>query len=294
MSLRCIYIRCCLLIYALILASGCTEKIDIELDSTYARLAVEGYVNTDSLKHHIILTVTSDYFSNEEPPGLSNALVELTFEGETMQLVENDTVPGLYEAPYAFRGSIGTTYELDISQVDVNQDGEEEQYHASSTMPGGPELDYIELKYFPTAVASGYAVFMYGNHPAEQSDWLGFRLFKNGILLTTTLSEYGVLSDDIFDSGYFPGLPVGYLSDEEPDQAVHPGDTITLELNCIEKAYYDFVSGAQLEIIGYNPLFSGPSANVASNLSNGAFGIFAAYSIQRSSVIASEKKRVSY
>ena len=276
------------MIAAAILFAACTEQIDIELDSTYARLAVEGYVNTDSIKHFVILSITSDYFSNEASPRVSDALVELSFDGESMQLIENDTVPGLYETPHAFRGSIGTTYDLAISQVDVNGDGEDEQYHASSTMPGGAELDYIELKYYPTAVGSGYAVFMYASHPTDQRDWFGFKLIKNSMLLTSSLSEYGILSDDIFDSGYFPGIPVGYLSDEDPEQAVQSGDTVSFELNCIEEAYYNFVSGAQLEIVGYNPAFSGPSANVASNLSNGAFGIFAAYSIQRSSVIATD------
>ena len=288
MSLRNPYIRYFLMTAALVLAAGCTERVDIELDSTYARLAVEGYVNTDSIRHYVILSVTSDYFSNEAAPRVSDALVELSFNDESMQLLENETIPGLYESPYAFRGSIGTTYQLDISQVDVNQDGVDESYFASSTMPGGAELEYIELKYYPSAAGSGYAVFMYASHPTEQRDWFGFKLIKNRVLLTRTLSEYGTLSDDIFDSGYFPGLPVGYLSDEDPEEAVQPGDTVTFEPHCIDEAYYNFVNGAQLEIIGYNPLFSGPSANVTSNLSNGAFGIFAAYSIQRSSVIASD------
>jgi hypothetical protein len=274
------------MIAAMIIATACTEEVEIELDSTYKRLVVEGYINTDSLKHSVILSVTSDYFSNEESPRISDALVEFSFGNETMQLIENETVPGQYEAPYAFRGIIGTTYELHISRLDVNQDGVEEQYHASSTMPGGTELLFIELQYFPTAFASGYAVFMYANHPREQRDWFGFRLIKNGVFLTSTLQNYSVLSDEIFDDGYFPGIPVGFLSDDEPGQAVHTGDTITLELHSIEEAYYNFVSGAQLEMVGYNPLFSGPSANIASNLSNGANGIFAAYSILRSSLIA--------
>jgi len=286
MRLRVINRPLILMISVVLMAGACTEPIDIELDSTYARLAVEGYVNTDSLKHHVILSITADYFSNEASPRVSDAFVELSFEDEIMQLIENDSIAGLYEAPYAFRGVIGTTYHLDISQLDVNQDGVEDQYHASSTMPGGAELDAIELRYYPTGVGSGYAVFMYAFHPPEQRDWFGFKLSKNGVLLTNSLSEYGILSDDIFDDGYFPGLPVGFLSDDETEQAVYPGDTVSLELNCIEEDYYNFVDGAQVEISGYNPLFSGPSANVASNISNGAFGIFAAYSIQRSSAIA--------
>ena len=289
MRFRFSYTRCLAVIFALSLASACTEPIDIELDSTYTRLAVEGYVTTDSIKHYVVLSLTSDYFSNEESPRVSNALVELTFDGETMQLVENDAVPGLYETPEAFRGSIGTTYDLDISQLDVNNDGQEDRYHASSTMPGGAKLDYIELQYYSSSFGSGYAVIMYASHPTDQRDWFGFKLVKNGILLTTTLYEYGILSDDLYDSGYFPGEWVGFLSDDETEQITYPGDSISLELNCIDEAYYNFVDGAQWEIYGYDPLFSGPPSNVASNLSNGAFGIFAAYSIMRSSVIAEEE-----
>ena len=275
-----------ILLSVLIFATGCTEPIDIELDSTYRRLVVEGYINTDSIKHSVILSITSDYFSNESSPRVSDAFVELSFGDESMQLIENDIIPGLYETPFAFRGVIGNTYNLNISQLDVNQDGAEDQYHASSTMPGGSELHSIELRYYPYEGAAGYAVFMYANHPTEQRDWFGFKLIKNGILLSKSLEEYSVLSDDIFDDGYFPGLPVGFLSDDESEQAVHPGDTVTLELNCIEESYYNFVSEAQLEIYGYNPLFSGPSANITSNLNNGANGIFAAYSILRTYVVA--------
>ena len=285
MKLRFTYPFCFILITALIVTSACTEKIDIELDSTYARLVVEGVVTTDLMNHYVILTLTSNYFSNKPSPRVQNAVVELTFGDETMQLIENVSDPGRYETPYAFRGVIGTTYELDISRLDVNEDGEEERYHAFSTMAGGPELEKIELRYYPTPVVSGYTVFMYAHHPPEVRDWFGFKLLKNSDLLTDSLYKYSVLSDEIFDSGYFPGLPVGFLSDDDPRQAVHPGDTVTFELNCIDESYYNFITEAQLEIAGNFPLFSGPPSNVVSNIDNGALGTFAAYSIQRISVI---------
>lgn len=285
MKFRYTYPTYLIVILMVILASACTEKIEIDLDSTYARLVVEGELTSDSTKHFVILSVSSDYFSNRPAPRVEDALVELTFGDVTLELIENQQQAGLYETPYAFRGVIGTTYELDISHLDIDQDGVDESYHASSTMMGGPELEYIELKYFPTPYATGYTVFMYAFHPPEIRDWLGFKLLKNSDLLTDSLDKYSVISDEIFDSGYFPGLPVGFLSDDDPRQAVHSGDTVTLELNCIEEAYYDFVTEAQLEIAGYYPLFSGPPSNVLSNIDNGALGIFAAYSIQRYSLV---------
>ncbi len=273
-----------ILLFTLLIIS-CTERIDIELDSTYQRLVVQGAVTTDSIRHQVILTTSSDYFANMPSPRVSGAVVELSFNDQTLTLAESITIPGLYETAEAFRGVPGISYELAISNVDVDEDGLYEEYHAESTMPGGAELHSIELRYFTTPIISGYQVLMYASHPSEQRDRFGFRIRKNSVLLTDSLSSYTVFSDDLFDSGDLPGFPVGFLSDDDPRQAVHPGDTVTFELESIDQAYYDFVIDAQLEILGNIPLFSGPSANIRSNISNGGMGIFAAYSILRASTI---------
>jgi len=274
-----------LLAVLLLLAISCTERIDIELDSTYNRLIVQAEVTSDSIHHRVILTSSGDYFANQPPPPVSGAMVEISFEDQVLLLSENESLPGVYESPFAFRGKPGTTYRLDISEVDIDLDGEDESYQSSSTMPSGSELHSIELRYFQSPVISGYLVQMYANHPPDQRDWFSFKLRKNRELLTDTLIKYSVFSDDLFDDGYLPGLPVGFLSDDDPLQSGTSGDTITLELNAIEQVFFDFISGAQQEIVGNNPLFSGPPANVVSNISNGAMGIFAAYSVQRTSAI---------
>jgi len=285
MSIRSAYLLCTGLVAILITSSACTERFDIELDSTYQRLVVEGSITTDSIRHSVTLSLTGDYFSNRPSSRVQHAVVELVTGEDTIQLPESVSDPGRYETPSALRGEPGTTYELIISGLDINQDGEQERYHSTSRMPGGPELESIELRYYETPVASGYTVLMYASHPVDQRDWFGFKLMKNSDLLTDSLVKYSVLSDDIFDSGYFPGLPVGFFNDDDPREALHPGDTITFELNCIDEAYYNFVTDAQLEIAGNYPLFSGPPANIPSNIDNGAEGIFTAYSIQRLSLI---------
>ena len=279
------YVKYALSLIATLLVVSCTERIDIELDSTYRRLVVQGAVTSDSVRHRVFLTVSSDYFANIPSPRVSGAVVELSFNDQTLTLIENPFIQGLYETPEAFRGEVGTSYELDISQVDVDEDGVYESYQAESTMPGGAELDGIELRYFSTPLISGYQVLMYASHPVEQKDMFGFRIRKNSVLLTDSLSSYTIFSDDLFNSGYLPGFPVGFLNDEDSRHALHPGDTVIFELESIDQAYFDFVSDAQLEIIGNIPLFSGPSANISSNISNGGLGIFAAYSILRAATI---------
>ncbi|MFO7669766.1 MAG: DUF4249 domain-containing protein [Bacteroidales bacterium] len=267
---------------------SCTEIIDIELDTTYQRLVVQGSITNDSVFHQVELSLSGDYFSNQPSPRVSNALVKLEFNDVILQMMEHDSIPGLYLTPYAFRGVIGTTYSLSIDQVDVDNDGESESYHAASTMPGGVRLDSISLNYFSSYYGSGYQVYMFALDPPSR-DWYGLKYWKNSDLLTDTLIKYSVQSDDFYNGKYlFYGIPIGYYSDEEPREQLQPGDIVTLELNSIERAYYDFVGDAQLEIWGNNPLFSGPPANIRSNVDNGAMGVFTAYSIQRASAVVSE------
>lgn len=259
---------------------SCTEIIDIELDSTYRRLVVYGEITTDSLHHQVELSASSDYFYNQPAPRISGALVELEFEEELIVLEEIDTLPGIYRAPVAFKGIPGVSYKLSISQVDVDEDGVNEEYLAESTMPGALLLDSINLSYFKSPFASGYQVLLYALDPPSR-EWYNFKIWKNSDLLTDTLIKYSVQSDDFFNGNYIFGLPVGFLSDDEPREALQEGDTVTFELNSIDQEYYNFVTDAQLEIFGNNPLFSGPPANVSSNIKNGGQGVFTAYSIER-------------
>jgi len=263
---------------------SCTEIIDIELDSTYRRLVVFGTVTTDSVRHRVELTTSSDYFSNKSSPRVTGAVVEIGFNDTTLLLEEDDSVRGLYLTPHAFRGVPGTTYELFISHVDVDGDRVYETYHAASTMPGGARLDSISLNYFQSFWWSGWEVYMYALDPPTR-EWYGIKVWKNSDLLTDTLIHYMVFPDDFYNGGYlYYGYPMAYLSDSSEREKVSPGDTVTLELNCIDKQYYDFIGDAQWEIIGNNPLFSGPAANIRSNVDNEGQGIFAAYFIERASV----------
>ena len=108
-------------------------------------------------------------------------------------------------------------------------------------------------------------------------------------MITPLLIDYGIQPDDFYNGKYlFYGIPIGYYSDDETEEQLFPGDTVTLELHSIDRAYYDFVGDAQLEIFGNNPLFSGPPANIRSNIDNGAMGAFTAYSITRASAIVAE------
>jgi hypothetical protein len=263
---------------------SCTEIVDIELDTTYTRLVVYGTITTDSVQHEVELTTTTDYFFSEAPPPVDRATVTVTYADASVTLQPSADRPGVYFFPEAVRGVPGMQYDLLIEDVDIDQDGNAESYSASTVMPGVVPPDSISVQKFISPFFSGYQVAIWSPDPPEVN-FYNFKLLRNNELLNKRLSDYTVQPDDLFQDNYIPGLPIGFLDDDDEDEAVLPGDTVTLELNSITEAYYNFIVEAQNEIFGNNPLFSGPPANVSTNLENGAVGIFTAYSIERVSKI---------
>ena len=157
-------------------------------------------------------------------------------------------------------------------------------YTASSRLNPVNPLDSISLNYFDSFF-TGYEVRIYA-WDSPRKDFYAFKVLKNGILLTDTLTELIVQNDVFFNGNYTYGIPSQFLNDDKPDEQVHEGDTITFELDGITEEYYHYIIEAQSQVFPQIPLFSGPPANISSNISDGAIGFFAAYSIARSSVIA--------
>ena len=265
---------------------NCTERIEIDLDSTYTRLVVEGNVTSDTTVHWIRLSETGDYFYNQVAPAVAGASVSID-DGVTVHVLrESDTLPGWYSTSPDYHGVPGRTYTLRIANVDIDKDGEPEDYSAASTMNPVNPLDSIKIEWFDTFF-TGYQVRIWAWDP-PRPDWYAFKIRKNGILLTDTLYEMIVQSDEFFNGNYTYGIPSQFLSTDKPDEVVEVGDTITFEINGITEEYYNYVIEAQSQVFTQTPLFSGPPANIRTNIDNGAIGFFEAYSVNYSSTIATE------
>jgi hypothetical protein len=263
---------------------NCTERIDLELDSTYTRLVVEGHVTSDTAAHWIRLSETTDYFQNQTAPPVNGAEVSLD-DGESIHmLTESDTLPGWYFTSLDYHGIPGRTYTLRIGNVDIDRDGEAENYSAVSKMNPVNPIDSIKIEWWDTYF-TGYQVRIWA-WDSPNPDWYVFKVWKNGVLLTDTLYEMIAQSDEFFNGNYTYGIPSQFLSTDKPDEVVEVGDTITFEINGITEEYYYYVIEAQSQVFGQTPLFGGPPANISTNIDNGATGFFAAYSASYSSTIA--------
>ena len=260
--------------------TACTERIDINVGSTYTRLVVYGTITTDTMAHQICLSKSADYFSNKPVEKISGAKVTISDGTVVTLLHESATEPGVYETPSDFYGVPGRTYRLFVEQVDLG-DGKFVSDSASSYLPKALPVDSIRVEQ-DDFYTEGWAVKLFAKDPEGEGNCYAFKTYINGKLDTDTLSNHTTTDDRFFDGNYTNGITVFFYEDLEK---IKYGDNVTLETMMITRDYMDFITSVQTAVGGRDPLFSGPPANITTNFKNGALGFFAAYSLTRKSTI---------
>ena len=257
--------------------TSCTERIDIELEEDYIKLAVEGYITPETGNRYIRLTETSGYFSNTAAPAVSNAIVHVDNGIESYTLQEDAVESGTYIFPEEFIGEPETNYQLSIELSE--EIGGQTSYKAATYMPRRfDDIDSITVEFDP--YFEFWMVNIYAMEPPGK-DFYMFNGLVNDILITDTISLVTITDDELIDGNYLNGVTVMGFYEEE----LKPGDKFTLILSTITEDYYNYIIDLQTEISMNIPIFSGPPANVSTNVDNGAVGYFAAYPSTYSSTI---------
>lgn len=270
-----------ILFFFLFTFNACTEKVNVKLDDSYTRLVVDGQITTDTMVHKVVLSTTTSYYYNQPAPAVRGALVTINDGTQTIILHESPDAPGTYLTDSNTFGVVGRSYTLNIDLTgDINGFS---HYSASCELRPVANLDSIGLNYLSTW--EYWEIQCYAQDPPTR-DFYMFKNYKNGKLLSDTISELMVSDDRMFNGSYTNGIGVGYLSIHKDDEEIHTGDTVKLQISGITEEYARFIWSVQTESGYKNPLFSGPPANVKGNISNGAVGFFTAYSAKYATVVA--------
>lgn len=272
-----------LILLIAVTAFSCTERIDIELDESYTRLVVEGYMTTDANQNYVRLTKTTSYFYNEQPPAVTGATVIVSDGDTSWQLSEQAN--GIYRFDPPVAGEIGKTYELNITLNEALND--QTGYTASSKINPINEIDSIAVAFRNNW--NFWEVKCYAQDPPTTEFYM-FRILKNGMMVTDSIDEVMVVDDVLYNGSYTNGIGVGWLDETRADERLRIGDTVEVLMSSITESYTSFIWNLQQEAGYQNPLFGGPPANVPGNISNGALGFFAAYSNTRASTIVNVSK----
>ena len=260
--------------------TSCTETIDIELDETYTRLVIDGQITTDTMAHAIRLSQSASYFSNTEPPAVSGAELLLDNGSQQLVLTEIPIGSGRYFTPENYFGQPGNTYTLNISLPE--EIGESTNYQAQNTLATTEfRLDSIMLEY---REPFGFWMVMLYAYDPPTTDFYRLDAFRNGEILTDTAYRTSISDDRLFNGNNTNGSTVMFLYEDE----VQLGDTISLRMGAISKAYYEFLFELRNESGFSNPLFGGPPANITSNLQDDGLGFFGTMKTARTDLIITE------
>jgi len=266
---------------AICLASiSCTERIDVELGSTYQRVVIFGTITNEAKAHSVKITQSSDYFTNSTAVGISDATVTIDDGSSTIRLSENPAKPGEYLTPSNYQGIPGKTYAM-IAKIKNN--GSIQTYSASSLLKAPLTMDSIHVE--RNNDRKGWDLKLFAYEPPTK-DYYMFRAHKNKVLLSDTITEPTFTDDELVNGRYSYGFPAFFLDELKPDEIIKKGDLIGLEICSINKDFLYFLYDIQQETQPKSPLFSGPSANIRTNIvGDKVFGFFTAYSSSITSTV---------
>ena len=258
--------------------SGCTEKIELELNDTYARLVVEAFVSNEEDMHHVILSRTANFFSNETAPRIGGANVNISDGTSNWSLLEKGS--GYYVPVENFSAKSGSEYHLSIEH-------EGRKYTASSVMPGVPEIDSLTLQPHPWATGS-MQVIVHFQDPADTRDYYMWKLYVNGEDMTNPISKVRFIDDEIVNGQY---LSLPFYTFRPDEYLPVPGDTIRVEMHGMTEDYYIFLDAMRRNQGSVGGPFTGPPANIPGNIDNGALGFFLVTSLSEKVIYVSTSSR---
>lgn len=270
--------------------SACTEPMDrseFDIESAEAVLVVDGIITDEAKAHFVKLTTTTSLFDDNDVPLVSGAIVTLDDGFEAIQLQEKVEKPGYYYTPDDYQGVVGRTYSLNVSNIDMDRDGKKDEYTAGSTLNDVPPIDKLDLEY--NEFYKTWTIKLYAQEPGQTEDFYAFSFKVNGTDEFDNYGDFGYTDDAIVNGMNLDGFPIFQIAEEDesgyiPIVTLKDDDWVTLEMYGITEHFFEYLVAVDMETSPKMPMFSGPPANPETNLSNGAFGYFAAFSVVRDSI----------
>jgi len=249
-----------IIIFLMLLFSGCERVIDVDLNEADPHIVIEGNLSYNPDTAIVKISMTSSYFDTLPSLKVSGAevIVSNSF-GEKFRF--NETEKGIYQSKQ-IRLRPGEKY-----QLSVQADGE--KYEASSILNPAVAIDSIKFYYEDrfSFFESGYYVNLYIFDPPGIKNYYRVKHWKNGVYQSSIDDFY------IFDDRYVDGNRLEINLFSSPFEL---NDTVKVQLISLDESAYDYFKTFE-ELVNNNPGSAAP-ANPNSNISNGALGYFSAWS----------------
>jgi hypothetical protein len=248
---------------------SCQEEINLDLNTpSNQRIVVEGRITNELQHHRIRLSRTLSYFNNQLAPPVLNAEVYIIEEGTgsrfNLSLV-NDTM-GYYETDM-LKGKAGETYSLIVNDGDNS-------YKATSYLDTVAQIDSINYyyKYYSSVYEKQgfYIIRMSAFEPPPLGQVYMFYMYLNDTLYNNELVDTPYADDQFYNDTYLTNIEIYDIPQEEIKRDTN---TFTLKMLSISKEEYNYNNTFLQETFNNGSVFSGPPANIPSNLKNTSGGL---------------------
>jgi len=264
-----------LLLYALSVLSNyaCQEVVSIDLNKTDPHIVIEGVITDQQGPYSVKVSKTGNYF---EPsltfPPVSHALIIITND-----LGQQDTLNEITEGNYTtshLQGVEGRTYSLSVT-------AEGQTYNAMTSMPVKVSIDSLSAtprKGFRGE--AGFDINVVFQDPSELGNYYRINARSSTLIPSDSIDgrRYRLYSDK-YTNGNEMNVRI------RSGGNVKRGDTITVELLTIDKAAYDYFSTLRDALASDRAPTSLSPTNPNTNLNNGSLGYFAAFTLDRKSIV---------
>ena len=263
-----------------LLLVSCSEIIQLDLNQgENNKLVVEGSITTEYKIHRVKLSRTADYFFNQ--PGLPELGANVSIsDGDTIiQMIDNGN-KGIYATEDSCAGKIDHNYTLNIQLANG------EQYTASESIKSLMPVDSVRYEYveapFPNMDDDYYYnINIFASEDPAPGDFYLWELFINNKHVSDTLRLKVFVSDDMVNGSYIGNWTVYSIPEYKIDRDTNE---VRLQMLSISEGKYNFYFSSLLETDFSGGGFSGPPANIPSNISNGALGFFSASAVTESKI----------
>jgi hypothetical protein len=247
-----------------LLFSACTKVIDPKVGNDPDQLNIEANLTNINTVQYVLLRKSISLSNTNNYPPVTGATVAVSASnGNTYAFTE--TQPGIY-ASIPFGASEGVTYTLHVQ-------ANEQTYTATSIMPATVIMDSLSSKNRPLNKPKDgrdqKVISVYYQDPAGIANQYRFIERVNGVQVKSVF----VYDDQLTDGRY---VTFELL---EQDIDIYAGDTVEVEMQCIDKPVYTYWFALQSQ---QSNNFNGAvaPANPLTNISPQTLGYFSAHTSQ--------------
>ena len=251
-------------ILSLFLFASCEKVIDVDLNEANPQLVVEGMVLTKPNASYVKLHLTTSFYTPNEFPSVDDATVSVRTGNKTYNLQSNGN--GIYTND-ALTGEEGKTYFLDIKYKGKT-------ITSQSTIPSRVKIDSLYVQTIMMGPRGPVkTLFCRFTDPENVENYYRFRVFKND----TITQAFNYTDDSFFDGNSY----------NQRLQTVKAGDSIYVQMLCVDKANYTYFKTIDSNTRKMNT--SAPGNPVSNIEGEAAIGFFEAAAIDERSLLVKDE-----